>query len=307
MNVLVGYTGFVGTNLSHSYKFDKLYNSKNIEEAFGTNPDLLVYSGVRAEMFLANKFPEQDRAIIDNAIKNIIKINPKFVVLISTISVYDQWVEIDETNDIKTERLLPYGVNRLYLEQWVEQNFSNHLILRLPALYGLNIKKNFIYDLIQFIPAMLNNKKYVELSAIDSIISAYYKLQDNGFYKCKEINSDEKRILQEHFSMLGFSALNFTDSRAVFQFYNLSYLWTHIQIAMENNIKLLNLVTEPIAVAELYNFVTNTDFRNEVTDSYPIQDIKTIHSSIYGGESGYIFTKYFVMKDIKKFVESAKL
>ena len=30
---IVGYTGFVGSNLLQFYKFDKLYNSKNFEDA----------------------------------------------------------------------------------------------------------------------------------------------------------------------------------------------------------------------------------------------------------------------------------
>ena len=68
---LVGYTGFVGSNLLKSHKFDGLYNSKNIQDAFGTCPDLLIYSGIRAEKFVANKYPEKDYDIILNAIENI--------------------------------------------------------------------------------------------------------------------------------------------------------------------------------------------------------------------------------------------
>ena len=54
MKAIVGYTGFVGSNLTASGDFDAKYNSGNIREAFGTKPDLLVYSGLRAEKYLAN-------------------------------------------------------------------------------------------------------------------------------------------------------------------------------------------------------------------------------------------------------------
>ena len=57
MKILVGHTGFVGSNLLESNAFDLCFNSKNITESFGLNPDVLVYSGVRAEKFLANKEP----------------------------------------------------------------------------------------------------------------------------------------------------------------------------------------------------------------------------------------------------------
>ena len=71
MESLVGYTGFVGSNILSEHKFEGLYDSKNVTEAYGTNPDLLVYSGVPAQKFLANKKPEKDFEIIKNAINNI--------------------------------------------------------------------------------------------------------------------------------------------------------------------------------------------------------------------------------------------
>ena len=46
---IVGYTGFVGSNLCLSTQFDRKYNTKNIQEAFFTKPEILVYAGLRAE------------------------------------------------------------------------------------------------------------------------------------------------------------------------------------------------------------------------------------------------------------------
>lgn len=77
MNALVGYTGFVGSNLYMTGDFDKVYNSKNVEMAYGTKPDVLVYAGVRAEKYLANNFPEKDNELIKQAQHNIRAIQPK--------------------------------------------------------------------------------------------------------------------------------------------------------------------------------------------------------------------------------------
>jgi hypothetical protein len=88
MDILVGYTGFVGSNLITQCRFDKLYNSKNIFEAYNTNPDLCIYAGIRAEKYLANTNSEKDYELVLEAIGNIKKINPKRLVLISTIDVY---------------------------------------------------------------------------------------------------------------------------------------------------------------------------------------------------------------------------
>ena len=62
MKSLVGYTGFVGSNLMSQISFDQYFNSKNITDAFGTKPELLVYAGLRAEKFLANRNPDFDYA-----------------------------------------------------------------------------------------------------------------------------------------------------------------------------------------------------------------------------------------------------
>lgn len=301
-NILVGYTGFVGGNIAAKHNFDGLYNSKNIKEAFGSNPDLLVYSGIRAEMFLANKFPEKDLESMDEAIENIRQINPKRLVLISTISVYNHPVDIDEDAIIDMESLSAYGRNRRYLELWVLKNFSNALIVRLPALYGEGIKKNFIYDLIHYIPAMLNEKKYQELVVRDSLIAKRYELQDNGFYRCHVSNRDEEMELRQHFEQLGFSALNFTDSRSQYQFYNLGYLWEHIQIALDNHLSILNPATEPVSISELSAYIMGKPLDNVIKEDYPVQDYHSKNASLFGGKNGYLFDKAFVMEDIKKFV-----
>lgn len=67
MESLVGYTGFVGSNLCLNINFDGLYNSKNVMEAYGTNPDLLIYAGVRAEKFLANQDEKLDFEVVKEA------------------------------------------------------------------------------------------------------------------------------------------------------------------------------------------------------------------------------------------------
>ena len=301
---LVGYSGFVGSNLCLSHDFDATYNSKNIELAYGTNPGVLVYAGVPAQMGIANKFPDKDKRTIEAAINNIKKINPQKLVLISTISVYESTDGHDETSSIDSGNLPAYGLNRYAFETWVKENFSEALIVRLPALYGKGLKKNFIYDLIHFIPSMLNQKKYTELSAKDEIIKDYFFHEDTGYYVCKKLTDGEKKTLRDHFKELGFSALNFTDSRADFQFYNLKFLWEHINTAIKNDITLLNLTAEPVNASDLYRFITKDVFLNEIYEGYPNQNLKTIHFKIFNGKEGYLFDKEFVMNDIKSFIEN---
>lgn len=299
---LVGYTGFVGSNLYSFGSFDKVYNSKNIETAYGTNPDILIYAGGRAEKFLANKFPEEDMELIYQAEENIRRINPKKLVLISTVDVFKTPQNVDEESVISTEDLCKYGYNRYQLELWTRENYPDALIVRLPALFGINIKKNFLYDFINRIPFMLSADKFNEIILKDAEISNYYHLQENGFYKAN-IQKKDKRILREKFTKIGFSSLNFTDSRSRYQYYNLAELWNDIQLALANDIKLLHLATEPVSAREIYIYLTGKDFRNEMDGSPANYNYKTVHYKLFGGSAGYIRNKEDLLKEIKGFVD----
>lgn len=299
---LVGYTGFVGSNIAAHYEFDELYNSKNIGEAYHTNPELLVYSGVRAEKFLANADPKKDFVAMQDAIDNIHKINPKKLVLISTIDVFKIPKGVDENSVIDTEGLHAYGYNRYQLELMVREMYPDALIIRLPGLFGKNIKKNFIYDYINVIPFMLKGIKMAELARADSELISYYTLQDNGFYQLNPLADNERRILKFKFEQIGFSALNFTDSRSVFQFYDLSRLWNDIRKALDAGLMLWHPATEPVSAGELHQYLTGKDFVNELGGVPADYNYKTIHAEVFGGSDGYICDKRTVMEQIKTFV-----
>lgn len=301
MNALVGYTGFVGSNLYEAGEFDAVYNSKNIQEAFGTNPDLLVYAGLRAEKYLANNEPKKDLEQIRIAENNILRINPKKLVLISTIDVFKKPSGVDENSVIETDGLHAYGYNRYLLECWVRENYPDALIIRLPGLFGKNIKKNFIYDFINVIPFMLKEDKYLELSQKNPEIMNYYVKQDNGFYKIS-VKDEEREGLKNMFKESGFSALNFTDSRSRYQFYYLRNLWADINTALKAGIKLWHPATEPVSAEELYKYLTGEEFVNELDGIPADYDYRTIHAAAFGGSSGYISDKAKVLKDIKRFV-----
>ena len=301
MKALVGYTGFVGSNLYKMGHFDAVYNSKNIKEAYGTEPDLLIYAGLRAEKYLANNAPEKDMKLIEEAEKNIAEINPKKLVLISTIDVFKTPQGVDENTIVDTEDLHPYGYNRYQLELWVRENYPDALIIRLPGLFGINLKKNFIYDYMNVIPFMLKKEKFEELQGKDPELSSFYNLQENGFYKV-DVDDKDKERLKDKFRKLGFSALNFTDSRSRYQFYNLKRLYQDIQVALQADLRIWHPATEPVAAAEVYKYLTGKEFVNELNGKPANYDYRTIYDKVFGGENGYICSKESVMEDIRKLV-----
>lgn len=145
---LVGYTGYVGTTLLTQTDFDDLYNSSNIESIQNKEYDLVVCAAAPAVKWKANQAPEEDLDNINRLITSLRKVRAETFVLISTVDVYKNPTDVNEDSYIDPESAEPYGRHRYYLEQFVKENFANHLIVRLPGLFGKGLKKNFIYDLI---------------------------------------------------------------------------------------------------------------------------------------------------------------
>lgn len=300
--VLVGGTGFVGSNLVESYNFSKVYNSDNVELGYGTCPDILIYAGVRGTKFKANLKPEEDMINIKAAIYNITNIRPKKLILISTIDVFNRPDGENEDAAIRFEGLSSYGRNRALLEKWVKDNLNNYLIIRLPGIYGKNIKKNFIYDILHPIPFMLTENKYRESYMIEKEIAIFYLKNIDGFYYRKKLKIEEQAKLRSIWDKIGFTSLDFTDSRGIFQYYNLKSLWENICVAVKNNIKILNIATEPVSIAEIYKYIFQKDLHNYISDNIPYYNFKTKYDQLFNGKNGYIMEKEAVLEDIKKFI-----
>lgn len=304
MDALVGCTGFVGGNLCAAHHFDAVYHSADVANGYGARPELLVYAGLRAEKYLANHAPEKDLAAVVQAEENIARIAPEKLVLISTIDVFKAPRDVDENSPVDTEGLQAYGLHRYELERRVRERYPDALIVRLPGLFGKGLKKNFLYDFLHRVPSLLTEKKLRELD--DAMISAAYDHRDDGFYVLKQLPAEERKVLRERFEDLGFTALNFTDSRSRYQFYNLGRAWDDIQTALRAGIRLLHPATEPVSAGEVYRFLTGEKFVNELAGPPADYDYRTIYAEVFGGKNGYLCSKAKVLEDIREFVEQEK-
>ena len=148
-NGLIGYSGFVGSNLCRQTSFERFYNSRNFREMAGRRFDLLVCAGVSATKWIANRKPEEDRRRIEELTTVLATTSVGEFVLISTIDVYpDPAAGGDEASIIHADSSTPYGRHRYALEQWAQATFPNCRIIRLPALFGPGLKKNVLFDLM---------------------------------------------------------------------------------------------------------------------------------------------------------------
>lgn len=146
-SALIGHTGFVGSNLKRQHAFDDLFNSTDIEQIAGRSFDLVVCAGARAEKWKANADPGGDRSNIECLVSALEQANIGKLVLVSTVDVFLNPIDVDEDSPTPTAGLHAYGRNRRWLEQIATARFDS-LVMRLPGLYGPGLKKNVIFDLM---------------------------------------------------------------------------------------------------------------------------------------------------------------
>lgn len=148
MSVLIGSTGFVGGHLQRDFDFTHMYNRSNISDIQGLETDLLICAGLPAEKWKANSDPQSDWLNMANLAQKISSVKANKAILISTIDVYQPALEVTEEDRPNYDGEGAYGRNRAWFESFFVSQFSNALILRLPGLFGSNLKKNFIFDLV---------------------------------------------------------------------------------------------------------------------------------------------------------------
>lgn len=245
---LIGYTGFVGRNLTQQYDFTDFYNSKNFQEMKEQEYDLVVCGGVSAVKWMANKEPENDREGIKALEELLSTIKAKQFILISTIDVYPITQGKDESFDCGSMENHPYGTHRLAFEKFCTNHFEDCTIVRLPGLFGEGLKKNVIYDL----------------------------LNDN--------------------------CLEMINTKSSFQYYYLKYLWQDIQKAIANNVKYINLFTEPVSTKDIYEtfFASKSIGQAEAAEGH--YDLYTQYANLWNNSGNYIYTKNEMMQHLSDFI-----
>jgi|688.fasta_scaffold293177_2 dTDP-4-dehydrorhamnose reductase len=148
MSALIGSTGFVGGHFQKSFEFTHKFNRSNISELQGLDTDLLICAGLPAEKWKANNDPESDWSNMANLAQLVSTVDAEQAVLISTVDVYQPAIHVCENDQPSLNGKEAYGRNRAWFESFFVSHFPHATIIRLPGLFGKNLKKNFIYDLV---------------------------------------------------------------------------------------------------------------------------------------------------------------
>lgn len=150
MDALFGHTGFVGSFLKENLppRTTSYFNSKNARSAKGRVYKNVYCACISATKWWANKNPEEDLKNIEAALSVLTSIKCESITLISTIDVHDHAHPLqDEGCEFPSND--PYGKNRMHAEKVLHEAFGDRLIvMRLPAIFGVGIKKNVLFDLL---------------------------------------------------------------------------------------------------------------------------------------------------------------
>lgn len=293
---LVGHTGFVGSALRRQTDFAACFNSANIAEIAGRSFSTVVCAAAPGSMFEANRAPDQDRDKIGALIDHLSTVRTDCFVLISSIAVLADFAGGDDeaTSAFQTE--LAYGRHRRELEAFVESHFARHLIVRLPALFGDGLRKNFIFDLLNPVPSMLPEAKVEALAGnLDSALAQWvrelYSLDPvTGMLKLDRaaLNAGRRRAaLEDAVAALGFSATQFHNPATTYQYYAIERLWSDLGVAAGAGLSHVHLVSEPLTAGTIHKRLTERDMA-ETGARLHREDMRTRHADLWGRSGPYL-------------------
>ena len=311
---LIGHTGFVGTALLRQTRFDACFNSANIGgivgQAFGT----LVCAAAPGSMLEANRAPERDRAAIDALIARLEQVRAERFVLISSIAVLADFAGGDDEGTAAYQEDLAYGRHRRALEAFVEDRFPGSLVVRLPALFGVGLRKNFLFDLLNPVPSMLAEARHAALltalegNLADWLAALYAPDAATGLLKLDRpaLNADPRRAaLEAALDAIGATATQFHHRQTTYQYYDTSRLWQDIGIASEAGLSHLHLAPEPLAAADIHAALTGRPMP-ETPARLHREDMRTRHAGLWGAQGPYQFAAADTLERLAAFFASQR-
>jgi len=309
VDALIGYSGFVGGQLQRQHSFESLFNSSNIDEVAGSEFDTVVCAAAPGSMFEANMLPDVDFSKVNALIEHLATIKTKRFVLISSIAVLANFAAHDDENTSAFQTKLAYGKHRHVLEAFCEDHFDDCLLIRLPALFGEGLRKNFIFDLLNPVPTLLTTEKLTalrsdlapkEAALLDKI---YSPDQSTGIYKIDrvELAKDKNhKSLETAVTKLGYSATQFHNRETTYQYYDMTRLWKDIFIAKNAGLKALHIAMPPLKAADIHKRLLGLDMPETYARVHE-EDMYTAHAHLWGRSGPYLDDAETVMNRLESF------
>jgi nucleoside-diphosphate-sugar epimerase len=308
-DALLGWSGFVGGVLDAQHAFDARFRRADIHESAGRGFGTLVCAAAPGSMFAANRDPKGDAAAIDGLIAALSRVRARRMVLVSTIAVLARFDgrQDEDTADFQTET--PYGANRRRLEAFCSARFDRCLILRLPALFGPGLRKNFIFDILNPVPAMLTPERMeTVLDALpadlrDPMAGLYDRDDARGLSsvdRARVAALPERARLEAALVESGMSARAFTNPDSRFQFYDMGALWDDITLGLDAGLDVLHIAPEPLRAGAVHAALTGKEMPVNTAPLHR-EDMRTRHAELWGREGPYSASAPEVLDRLRRF------
>lgn len=259
-------------------------------------------------MFTANREPEADRQQIDTLIERLEGVRTQRFVLISTIAVLADLAAGDDESTKAFQEDLAYGRNRRILEAFCETHFDDYLVVRLPALFGPGLRKNFIFDLLNPAPTMLTQARLAMLLervplVFRDVLARLYGPHTAGMYLLDRdaLNAHPCRpAVDAAVQEAELSATQFHNPDTTYQYYDMSRLWRDISVATEFALRHVHLVTEPLRAGDIYVRLMGTDMPQTGAKLHH-EDMRTRHAALWEREGPYLEDASTVLDRLEEF------
>ncbi len=309
MDALIGSTGFVGGTLGLRHGFGAQFNSATIHTAAGQDFDTVVCAAAPGSMFEANRFADRDGARIAGLMASLGKIRARRFVLISTIAVLADFASGADEDTAVFQTGLAYGANRRALEAFCADHFANCLILRLPALFGAGLKKNFLFDIANPMPSMLPDAKLHDMAERlptllrDTLAHLYrrddalgMRVIDRAALDASGLRADFDRAVTD----IGMDAVQFTHADSTFQYYDLTRLWDDIGVCHAHGLSLMHLAPAPLRAGDVFHALTGRAMPATQARLHH-EDMRTRHAALWAETGPYIAETETVLQQLIRF------
>lgn len=304
-DALIGCSGFVGSSLRRQRPFAARFNSANIETARGRAFGQVVCAAAPATMWAANRDPEADLANLQRLMAVLDTIEADQFVLISTIAVLDDASAGYTETTARFETAKAYGRNRRALEEFVAARFPRSHVLRLPALFGAGLKKNFLFDLLNPVPSFLTPDRFEQARAeLGREAEALYAWDENlGMWaldRARLAVLPEWPAIEAAVTRIGLDARRFTNSASRFQYYGLHRLAQDIARAIAADLPVLHICPAPLEAGTLALRLTGEALSN-AEPPLVTEDMRSEHAALFGAAGPYLIDEAEVLADLDAF------
>jgi hypothetical protein len=265
-------------------------------------------------MLEANRAPERDAAQIEGLIAHLSGVRAERFVLISSIAVLADFAGGDDESTAAFQQTLAYGRNRRALEAFVEDHFPRSLIIRLPALFGPGLRKNFLFDLLNPVPSLLPETRHADLvAALPASLAGWVK----GLYAADPVTgmlkleraalnaAPRRAALEDAVTELGFAATQFHKPDTTYQYYDTRRLWQDIGIALDAGLAHLHLTAEPLTAAAIHARLTGRAMPQTPARLHH-EDMRTRHAELWGAAGPYQFSAAATLDALAAFFTSER-